>query len=108
MSAELEEYGGGALWFSMDDGVVIVGATIAGIQSLGVINHIEFAEVGDEFRKGDWIAEINGSEGALQVVAPEDLTVEEFNTELVTEPSFLEDDPTGDGWLLRGKRASKI
>jgi glycine cleavage system H protein len=104
MSADLNEYGQGSFWFSCDDTGVTIGVTGAAIAPLGSIQSIEFAEVGDEFKEGDWIAEIIGSEGKLEVLAPEALVIEERNSEVTAEPGYLEDDPTGDGWLIRGRR----
>ena len=107
MSADLQEYGDGNFWFAADDSGITVGVTGSAISDLGNIHSIEFAEVGDEFRAGDWIAEIVGSEGKLEVVAPEALVVEERNGELASDPAALDADPTGDGWLLRGRRSEK-
>ncbi len=107
MSTDLKEYGSGSFWFMVDDSGITIGVTGAAIAGLGNIHSIEFAEVGDEFREGDWVAEIVGSEGTLEVLAPESLVVEERNGELASDPNALDADPTGDGWLLRGRRAEK-
>lgn len=102
MSKEnLKEYNNGALWMLEEDGSYLLGITQQGIDQAGSIIAIDLSEVGDEFEAGDWVGEIRGKDFVLEIVAPFDLTLQERNEIIMEQPALLEDDPTGDAWLLK-------
>lgn len=104
----LEEFQEGLLWHAEEeDGTVIIGVTESALRKTGSISGIEFAEVGDEFSASDWMGELRGKDATLEITAPCDLTILELNEELVENPALLEDDPTGDAWLVRIRKESE-
>ena len=98
---ELKEYQEGMLWIMEEGEGMLVGITQNAIDACGTVNEVETADTGDEYEAGDWIGEIRGKNSVLDIVAPFDLRVLEVNEEVISTPSVLEDDPTGDAWILR-------
>lgn len=97
-----EEFKEGLLWYSKEDGYVTIGITDAALVELGSILNIDLPDLERTFSLGDWVGEIEGREGSVQVEAPMDFEIEEINQAVKSDPSILEDDPTGDAWLVRG------
>lgn len=96
-----QEYQDGLLWKIEDGEQLTIGVTQSAIDQVGTVAEVELADAGDEYEAGDWIGEIRGKETTVEVLAPCKLRVSERNEELLEQPSVLEDDPTGDAWMLR-------
>lgn len=101
MKDTLQEYGEGLFWQVREGDALTLGVTQSALDQVGSVAEVELADSGDEFEEGDWIGEIRGKELTVEVVAPCRLRVSERNEELLEQPSVLEDDPTGDAWMLR-------
>lgn len=101
---ELVEYNDGLQW-SLEEGEGhLIGVTQQALDSSGAVAEIDAADAGDEYEAGDWIGEIRGKNSVIDIVAPFDLKVVERNEEVLSQPALLEDDPTGDAWILRVER----
>lgn len=96
-----QEFQDGLLWRSEEESLVVIGVTQSALDQAGAISEIDMAEKGDEFEAGDWIGEIRGKNSTVEIVAPFGLRVTERNEELLEQPAMIEDDPTGDAWVLR-------
>lgn len=101
MSENLEEFQEGLLWKMADGEALLVGVTQNGLDLAGAIQAIDIADIGDEFEAGDWIGEIRGKNSVVELVAPFALKISERNEELLEQPGLIEDDPTGDAWVVR-------
>ena len=101
MKELLQEYQEGLLWQVPEGEALTIGVTQSAIDQVGTVQAVDIADVGDEFEPGDWIGEIRGKEALVEVLAPCRLRVAERNDEVLEQPGVLEDDPTGDAWLLR-------
>ena len=101
---DLEEYSGGLLWRKEEDKSILLGVTELAIETTGMIAGLDLSEAGDDYSAGDWLGEIRGNNGTVEILAPFDLTILDRNEDAVKDPSYLEDDPTGDAWLLRTEK----
>jgi glycine cleavage system H protein len=101
MKSPLQEFQEGLVWKIEEDGGLTIGITQSALDQVGAVREVEIAEAGDEFETGDWIAEIRGKETLIEVLAPCRLRISERNEEILEQPGILEDDPTGDAWMLR-------
>ena len=99
-----QEYQEGLLWKVEEGDAITIGVTQSAIDQVGSVHGVDFADVGDEFEAGDWIAEVQGKDSLVELVAPCRLRVTERNQEMIENPAILEDDPTGDAWMLRAER----
>ncbi|HEY8280640.1 MAG TPA: hypothetical protein VIH99_13505 [Bdellovibrionota bacterium] len=101
MKELLQEYQEGLLWKIEEGQGLTIGVTQSALDQVGSVREVEIADTGDEFEPGDWIAEIRGKDNLVEVLAPCRLRVSERNEEIMEQPGVLEDDPTGDAWMLR-------
>lgn len=101
---ELKEYQEGMLWLMEEGEGMLVGITQNALDTCGTVSEVDAADAGDEYEAGDWIGEVRGKNSVLDIVAPFNLRVLEVNDEVISQPATLEDDPTGDAWILRVER----
>ncbi len=104
MKELLQEYQEGLLWQIEEGANLTIGVTQSAIDQVGSVHGVEIADAGDEFEAGDWIGEIQGKDSLVEIVAPCRVRVLERNNEILESPAILEDDPTGDAWMLRVER----
>lgn len=101
MKEALQEFQEGLCWKLEDGEQLTLGITQSAIDQVGTVSGVELSDPGDEFERGDWIGEISGKEMTIEILAPCKLRISERNEEILEQPSVLEDDPTGDAWMLR-------
>ena len=99
-----EEFQEGLLWRVEEGDSITIGVTQSALDQVGSVQGVEMADTGDEFEAGDWIGELQGKQSLVEILAPYRLRVSERNEELIEQPAVLEDDPTGDAWLIRAER----
>jgi len=88
-------------WFHLRDSVWVVGLTDFAQTSLGTFVSISLPLPGAWFQRGDPIGEIESLKATSSLEAPLSCMVIEINLELEEGPSLINDDPYGDGWLLK-------
>lgn len=101
---QIQEFNEGLSWKLEEGGSLVLGVTQSALDLAGSVTEIEMSDNGDEFEAGDWIAEIRGKNSVVDLLAPCALKVVERNDELLGQPALLEDDPTGDCWILRAEK----
>lgn len=77
----------GITWFAQD--------------ALGELVHYEAPAVGSTVTKGGAYGEVESVKAVSDVVAPLSGEVLEVNEKAVGEPEIVNDDPYGEGWLIR-------
>jgi len=90
-------------WLLVEDELVVVGITNHASTELGDIVFIELPEVGTSVTKDDEIVVIESVKAASDILAPLDGEIVEVNEILNDEPSKVNDDPTGNGWMFKMK-----
>ena len=88
-------------WVSVDEGVVTVGITDYAQGELGDIVFIELPEVGDEVEELDSFGTIEAVKTVSELFSPVTGTVEEINGALEDKPELINEDPYGDGWMIK-------
>ncbi|MGZ3649732.1 MAG: glycine cleavage system protein H [Bdellovibrionota bacterium] len=101
MKESPQEFQEGLLWQTAEGDLLTIGVTQSALDQVGTVQEIEIADAGDEFEAGDWIGEIRGKETLVEMLAPCRLRISERNEQVLESPSVLEDDPTGDAWMMR-------
>lgn len=85
-----------------DDDLLSVGVTEAFIILYGQPEDIEFTAVeGQSVQAGTAIGRIVSESDEMEIPAPVNGQVIEFNVDLVDAPDVLQDSPYGHGWLMR-------
>ncbi|HEY7247043.1 MAG TPA: glycine cleavage system protein GcvH [Xanthobacteraceae bacterium] len=97
-------------WVRIDGDVATVGITPFAQEQLGDLVFVEVPEAGRAVERGAAAAVVESVKAASDVYAPISGEVIEGNAETVKEPSLVNSDPMGKGWLfkLRIKNAAEI
>lgn len=94
-------------WAKVDGDTVTVGITDYAQDQLGDIVYLEEAEVGKKVKKGDTVISIESVKTAADIHAPVSGEIIEVNKEAVENPSIINEDPYGKGWLFKIKMENK-
>lgn len=86
---------------TLDDGVLELGVTEHAQHSLGDLVYVELPEVGSEVSAGEGCAVVESTKAASDVYSPVDGEVVAINEALAESPELVNQDPYGEGWLVR-------
>jgi glycine cleavage system H protein len=87
-----------------DDGSVTIGITDYAQQQLGDIVYVELPEPDEEpVAKDAPFAVVESVKAVSDVYAPITGVITEVNDELPNSPEVINEDPYGDGWMVRMK-----
>lgn len=88
------------LWATVENNHAYVGISYYAQEELGDIIFIELPEVGDRVIQGKSFGEIESSKTVSDLVSPLSGKVVEVNNDVINEPTIINEDPLGDGWLI--------
>src|SRR6187431_2074424 len=88
-------------WARIDGDEATLGITWFAQDSLGELVHFEPPEAGAEISKGSSYGEVESVKAVSDVIAPLSGAIIEVNPKVVAEPETVNEDPYGDGWLVR-------
>ena len=88
-------------WARIEDGEATLGITWFAQDSLGELVHFEAPEEGATLTKDQAYAEVESVKAVSDVIAPLSGEVLEVNRAVADAPETVNDDPYGDGWLVR-------
>lgn len=88
-----------------DDGVYAVGVTDYAQGELGDVVFVELPEVGASFGKMDVFGTIEAVKAVSDLYCPLDGEVVAVNEALDDDPSLVNSDPYGEGWMIKLKLA---
>ena len=90
-------------WVMVEGEIATVGITQFAQEQLGDLTFIELPEVGDAFEAGNEMGSVESVKAASEIYAPVTGEVIEVNEELEDAPEKVNEEPYGDGWLLKFK-----
>ena len=88
-------------WARVDGDEATLGITWFAQDALGELVHFEPPEDGADVTRGSSYGEVESVKAVSEVIAPLSGEVVEVNRKIVDEPEIVNDDPYGDGWLVR-------
>jgi len=88
-------------WIRVDGDTATIGITDFAQSELGDIVYVEVETVGDAVAKDDVFGTVEAVKTVSELFMPVSGTVTEMNTGLDTNPELVNDDPYGEGWLIR-------
>jgi glycine cleavage system H protein len=88
-------------WARLDADEATLGITWFAQDALGELVHYEPPEEGAEVTRGSSYGEVESVKAVSDLVAPLSGVVVEVNQKVVAEPETVNEDPYGDGWLVR-------
>jgi glycine cleavage system H protein len=88
-------------WARVEGEEATLGITWFAQDALGELVHFEPPEEGAQVSKDSSYGEVESVKAVSEVVAPLSGEVLEVNRKIVDEPETVNEDPYGDGWLVR-------
>ena len=95
-------------WVRVDGEIGTVGITDHAQKQLGEIVYLELPEVGHMYDAGDEFGTVESVKAVSELFTPVSGEVVEVNKAAVTEPGIINDDPFGDGWLIKVKLSTDV
>jgi glycine cleavage system H protein len=88
-------------WARLEGDEAVLGITWFAADSLGELVHFEPPEVGATISKDQSYGEVESVKAVSDVIAPLSGEVLEVNAQVVDAPETVNEDPYGNGWLIR-------
>jgi glycine cleavage system H protein len=88
-------------WARIEDDEAVLGITWWAQDALGELVHFEAPAVGDSTVKDEPYGEVESVKAVSDVISPLSGEILEVNEKAVEEPESINDDPYGEGWLVR-------
>jgi glycine cleavage system H protein len=88
-------------WLRIEDDLCVLGITEFAQHELGEVVFVELPEVGQVFDTNDELGTIESVKAVAEVFTPVAGEVVEINDAVVDDPELLNEDPHGDGWLIK-------
>ena len=88
-------------WARIDGEVAVFGITWYAQDQLGEVVFVDPPEIGKTVSKDEPYAEIESVKAVSDVVAPLSGEIVEVNEALANAPEKINEDPYGDGWLVK-------
>lgn len=88
-------------WHKLDGDVVTLGVTQFAIDELTDITYVEMKPAGSTIESGGSVGEIESVKATADVYSAVGGELIEVNPKLESDPSVLNSDPFGEGWLVK-------
>jgi glycine cleavage system H protein len=88
-------------WARVEEGEATLGITWFAQDALGELVHYEPPDEGSTISKDESYGEVESVKAVSDLITPLSGEVLEVNAKVVDEPETVNDDPYGEGWLVR-------
>jgi glycine cleavage system H protein len=88
-------------WARVEGDTATLGITWYAQDALGEVVHYEPPEEGSSVAQGESYGEVESVKAVSEVISPLSGEVLEVNAKVVAEPETINEDPYGEGWLVR-------
>lgn len=96
------EYSDDHVWVDLADGeLATVGITEYAAEQFGELVFVDLPEPGGHVDAGDEIVELESSKAVQPLISPISGTVRYVNRDVADDPSVINGDPYGEGWILK-------
>ena len=93
-------------WARIDGDEAVLGVTWFAQDALGELVHYEAPDVGSTVAKDGSYGEVESVKAVSDLISPLSGEVLEVNAKVVAAPETVNEDPYGDGWLIRIRMSS--
>ena len=90
-------------WARIDGDTATLGITWFAQDALGEVVFFDPPDVGTQTKANESYAEVESVKAVSDVIAPLSGEIVEVNTSLSDKPETINDDPYGEGWLVKVK-----
>ncbi|MCW3467094.1 glycine cleavage system protein GcvH [Chitinophaga nivalis] len=91
------------VWVLLENGIATIGLTDHAQKQLGEIVFVELSEVGKVHARHEEIGTVESVKAVSELFIPVSGEVVERNEAATDDPELLNDDPYGEGWLVKIK-----
>ena len=88
-------------WYVIDGESITVGISNYAQGELGDIVFVTMPNIGESFKKGSPVVELEATKTIAEVYAPFDCEIIEINEQLDTEPELINSSPLSGGWIYK-------
>jgi glycine cleavage system H protein len=88
-------------WARIEGDEAVLGITWFAQESLGELVHFEPPEAGGTVSRDEPYGEVESVKAVSDVISPLSGEILDVNAKVVDEPETVNEDPYGDGWLVR-------
>lgn len=88
-------------WIKIEGNVGTVGVTDYAQGELGDIIYVDVTSIGNDLNAGDTFGTIEAVKTVSDMYAPANGKVTEFNSKVNDNPAIVNQDPYGEGWLVK-------
>ena len=93
-------------WIAVDGDVARIGITAYAADKLGDVVFVDLPKVGQAVTAGRVVGEIESTKSVGELYAPVDGEIVESNDAVVADPSLVNSDPFGAGWMIKVRFAA--
>ena len=90
-------------WILVDCDQATIGITDYAQGELGDIVYVEIESIGDELQKEEIFGSVEAVKTVSDLFIPVSGEITEMNENLEDNPELINDDPYGDGWIIKMK-----
>ncbi len=90
-------------WMRREGDMAVVGITHYAQDQLGEVVYVELPEVGLTVRPGEELGTLESVKAVSELFSPVGGEIVEVNEQLADEPNRVNDDPFGEGWVVKIK-----
>lgn len=90
-------------WIRVEGDTATIGISDYAQDSLNDLVYVEFKAVGEKLGAGEAFGEVESVKAASEVYLPVAGEIIEVNSELESEPEIVNEDPYGNGWMVKIK-----
>ncbi len=94
-------------WHKLDGDTLTLGITQFAVDQLTDVTYVEMKKAGTKIKAGDNVGEVESVKTTSDIYCFADGEITEVNKALTDDPSLLNSDPYGKGWLIKLKVSDK-
>lgn len=91
----------GYLWVRSEDDALLIGINEEGLEEFSEILSVNLPAESEEVSPDEVCGEVETDQGPLNLYSPISGRVLEINEAVTENPALIQEDPLGDGWLLK-------
>jgi glycine cleavage system H protein len=88
-------------WHKLEGGTLTMGLTRYAVEQLTDVTYVEVKPVGTKVKAGDTVGEVESVKTTSDIYSAVGGEIVEVNKALTEDPSLLNSDPYGAGWLAK-------
>ena len=88
-------------WIRLDGNVATIGITEFAQKELGDIVYVEVETVGKSVKANEVFGTVEAVKTVSDLFMPVDGTINELNNALSAQPDLVNNDPYGEGWMIK-------